>query len=101
MNAPLRITQELLDQQRAKGWTDWHPEDYCHRCYETNISWYVDTPAWTDVMRCGNVDGWGLWQEIICIPCFTELADSHYGETQAWTITRDRPSLHLTRKESQ
>lgn len=96
-DAPLRINQELLDAQRAKGWTDWHPEDYCHRCYEGNVSWYVDTPPWTDVMRGGDADGWGKWQEIICIPCFTALADEHYGAKQAWTITRDRSSYHLSR----
>lgn len=97
-SAPVRVSQELLDEQRAGGWKDWHPEDYCHRCYETNVSWYVDSPAWSDVMRGGNPEGWGLWQEIICMPCFTGLADAHYGTTQAWTITRDRSSYHLSRR---
>lgn len=97
---PIRITQALLNEQRTLGWPDWHPEDYCHRCFETNVSWYVDTPEWTDVMRGGDPDGWGRWQEIICIPCFIALADAHYGNGQAWTMARDRSSYHLKRIET-
>lgn len=90
------IDQGTLDAQRAKGWTDFHPEDYCHRCYKRNTSWYVDTSTWNEVMRGGDPAGWGKWQEIICIPCFTELAAAHYGTERVWTIARDGPSIQLT-----
>ena len=73
--------------QRAAGWPDFHPEDFCHRCGCQNVSWYIDSDAWNPVMRGGTVDGWE-WQEIICIPCFIELAEDHHGAC-AWRVARD------------
>jgi hypothetical protein len=68
----VRITQAELDSQRRKGWPDFHPEDFCHRCGGPNISWSVDSEAWNSVMR--PVCETGRWSEIICPICFVELA---------------------------
>lgn len=78
--------------QRAMHWPDFHPEDFCHRCGCPNVSWYIDSAVWNKVMRGGAVDGWGAWQEIICIPCFMELAEAHYGAC-TWRITREPGSF--------
>jgi len=73
--------------QRNSGWPDFHPEDFCHRCGCQNVSWYIDSDVWNPVMRGGTVDGWE-WQEIVCIPCFIELAEAHFG-ARVWRVTRD------------
>jgi len=84
-----------IEAQRAKGWTDFHPEEFCHRCGCPNVSWYVDSLVWNDVMRGGSPEGWGDWQEIICVPCFMELAEAHYGAC-TWRIIREPGSLSET-----
>lgn len=66
------ITQAQLDAQRRKGWPDFHPEDVCHRCGGTNISWSTDSADWNRVMRPKGETG--RWAEIICPTCFVELA---------------------------
>jgi hypothetical protein len=78
--------------QRDSGWPDFHPEDFCHRCGNPNVSWFVDNTAWNHVMREGNPVGWGQWQEIICIPCFMELAETHYRAC-TWRIVREAGSF--------
>jgi hypothetical protein len=73
--AGVRITLDALrDRQRRDGWPDIHPEDYCHRCGGPNVSWFVDSPVWNAVMRPDGPDSPWRWQEIICPPCFIELA---------------------------
>jgi len=83
----LSVDTADIAAQRDSGWPDFHPEDFCHRCGHQNVSWYIDSDAWNPVMRGGNVDGWE-WQEIICIPCFIELAEDHHGAC-AWRVARD------------
>lgn len=84
---PQHVDPVLIDAQRERGWPDFHPEDFCHRCGNRNLSWHVDADTWNTVMRGGDPAGWGDWQEIICPPCFTELAEPH-GFT-AWHLSRD------------
>lgn len=83
-----------LDAQRAKGWTDFHPEDFCHRCGHPNVSWYIDSLTWNQVMRGGDEWAWGAWAEIICIPCFIELAELHYGGG-VWRVVRDEAGTEV------
>ena len=59
--------------QRDKGWTEFHPEEYCHRCGGPNISWWIAPEAWNPVMR-PNADGAWKWNEIIYPICFVDLA---------------------------
>lgn len=73
----LRITQAELDAQRRKGWTDFHPEAFCHRCGGPNVSWHVDSETWNAVMRPAGETG--RWGEIICPVCFVELAGSPHA----------------------
>lgn len=82
-----RVSLDELDAQRAKGWPDFHPEDYCHRCGNASESWATPAEVWDPVMRGGDHNGWGRWQEIICIPCFVELAGPYFPD--AWTVRRD------------
>lgn len=82
----LSVSELDLANQRDKGWTDFHPEDFCHRCGYPNVSWYIDSSVWNPIMR-GPVN-WGDWQEIVCIPCFIEVAEAIFGACN-WRIERD------------
>lgn len=82
------VDEADLAAQRAAGWPDFHPEDFCHRCGNPNVSWYIDSAVWNPVMRNGQSDGFGRWQEIVCIPCFVEVAEERLGGC-AWRIGRD------------
>lgn len=83
-----RVDLAEIDAQRVAGWPNFHPEDYCHRCGHRNVSWYTNNSTWDPVMRGGDPNGWGEWQEIVCVPCFTELAERLHGPS-TWRVTRD------------
>jgi hypothetical protein len=74
MIEPTRKTQADFDHQRANGWPDFHPEDYCHRCGMPNISWHIDGDVWSAVMRPDGHEAPWKWNEIICPVCFVQLA---------------------------
>ena len=72
---------DLLDAERASGWHNIHPEDYCHRCGGRNILWSAPSEVWNPVMRPGgDKSGW-LWNEIICPSCFGLLFVERFPET--------------------
>lgn len=81
-----RITQAELDAQRRKGWPDFHPEDFCHRCGGPNTTWWVANDVWDYVMRPGGA--WEQWNGIICPSCFGEMAGCHF-ELKIDPETRD------------
>ncbi len=86
---PLSVTLEDIDAERASGWHNYHPEFYCHRCGCRNLTWWTDPETWNPVMRPAGVDTRWHWNEIICMPCFTELADLRAGRSLSWRIVRD------------
>lgn len=62
-----------FEDQRAHGWPDFHPEDFCHRCGRPNISWWTDSDLFNEAI--GQPDGIDPeWRGIICPPCFVELS---------------------------
>ncbi len=62
-----------FEDQRAQGWPDFHPEDFCHRCGRPNISWWTDSDLFNEAI--GQPDGIDPeWRGIICPPCFVELS---------------------------
>jgi hypothetical protein len=80
---PLQVTLDELADQHEAGWVDFHPEDFCHRCGNRNVSWAADSDVWGSVM--GGDDP---WHGIICMPCFTELRALVHGES-GWSIVYD------------
>lgn len=85
---PLQVTPDELAGQHAAGWPDFHPETYCHRCGNQNVSWFTAPETWNPVMRpYGDGTRW-RWSEIICIPCFIEMAERLHGP-RAWRLSRD------------
>lgn len=78
-----RVGLSEIDEQRAKGWPDFHPEDFCHRCGNRNVSsWYAPGELWNAVMG-GVADE---WNGIVCPPCFTELAAVKGVHTGTWKL---------------
>lgn len=55
-----------------------HPEEFCHRCLGSNLSWHIDSAVWNAVMRPAGQEEW-LWSEIICPQCFAELFEAMFG----------------------
>lgn len=78
-------TQADFDHQRANGWPDFHPEDFCHRCGRPNIVWHADSEVWNSVMRSSGHEAPWLWNEIICPCCFAELAEA-CGRGRSWRL---------------
>jgi hypothetical protein len=79
----VRVTPFEIASQRAAGWPDFHPEDYCHRCGCRNPIWYADSQLWNEVMggdRDEEVAG------IVCPTCFADLAKERFLGSK-WKIT--------------
>ena len=93
MNTPLarvtRVTMQEIVEQRALGWPDFHPEDYCHRCGIGNISWWIDSDRFNTAM--GGLPDGHAWNGIVCIQCFVELHQAATGLTCSWTLTPGTP----------
>lgn len=75
--ASASVDPAVIPAQRAAGWPDFEPEDFCHRCGRRNIrAWHA--PEW--VLLVGSFSG------ILCPVCF---ADHDPGAI--WTVTRYYP----------
>lgn len=94
-------TQADFDHQRANGWPDFHPEDYCHRCGGPNMTWAAPQEVWNPVMRPEGPDteNW-LWNEIVCPPCFSEMAAKNVASGVIWEL-RIHPVKHRGAKDFQ
>lgn len=67
------VLPETIVDQREKGWPDFHPEDFCHRCGRRNPNWWTtDVHAWTHAMSGRE----RRHLEIVCPSCFGELHGS-------------------------
>ena len=66
-----------IQQQRALGWPDIHPEDYSHICGIENPVWYADNEPWNLVVN----SVWHSTLDHICCPtCFVKLFEKATGE---------------------
>lgn len=88
----LSITSEEMAEQRRAGWPDMHPEDFCHRCFGRNLSWWCDPDVWNAVMRPEGPDSPWRWNEIICPACFAELFIAKFGRASL-TFTVDENTI--------
>lgn len=75
------VTIDEIEEQRAKGWPDFHPEHFCHRCGGRNVTWWIDSTAWNPIMRPEGPEARWRWNEIICIACYVELFDIQFPLT--------------------
>ena len=82
-----QVTPDDIIEQRKKGWVDFDPEDYCHRCGRPNISWFVDSPLWNSADIEGEIPS-----GIICPQCFVEKVG--LAEMITWELKPDPLTLH-------
>lgn len=75
-----------IDEQRALGWPDFHPEDYCHRCGGRNPSWWVDSDRFN--MAFGPPEQ-HPYQGIVCPGCFVEAHEKATGLHCTWMLVPD------------
>lgn len=79
-----------IEAERAERWPNVHPEDYCHRCGEPNIVWFASSPVWNALMRGGNGDGYGVYDEpfngIICPVCFGQMWELAFDARRVWEL---------------
>ena len=79
----------VIAEQRAKGWPDLHPEDFCHRCGHRNLSWYVDSALWVEAWAQAEP---GI-QSVLCPQCFAELWERATGLRITWELRLDTAVL--------
>ena len=81
-----------IDKQRQKGWVDFHPEDFCHRCGVRNVkAWWIESLVWNAVMRGSSGKENEKWQGIICPQCFTELFEDAFPDPPPiWELRLDQ-----------
>lgn len=60
----------------------------CHRCGGDNVPWSAPSPLWNLVMRGNRIDGTPRYGDMVCIRCFTVLADE-VGVEGVWRVTVD------------
>ena len=78
-------TEHEIAEQRAKGWPDFHPEDYCHRCGRSNICWYTASTLWNEAVP--------LVSPILCPQCFVAAWETVTGLSPAWALVPDPDTL--------
>jgi hypothetical protein len=81
-----RVCPSYILSQRALGWPDMHPEDYCHLCGVAFEHWITDRETW--------LLGTSAWaaetgrEGICCVTCFTEMYKATTGESPCWKVRR-------------
>lgn len=88
-----RVTAEDVASQREAGWPDWHPEDFCHRCGQQNMCWWVDGDEWNRAME--HAREW-QWAGIVCPLCFAELWETATGDRIPWRLVPGETTRHAS-----
>lgn len=95
MSQPERVSPAEIKLQREKGWPDFHPETYCHRCGARNIdSWFVDSDRFSAAMEALGLDG----GDIVCPSCFVEGHEKATGMTTTWKLA---PAIPFRRSSTE
>jgi hypothetical protein len=70
--------------QRAKGWPDFHAEDFCHRCGNRNVvPWFTDNPTWNAAED--------ELHEILCPTCMTRDYERKTNTHPIWELRLSVP----------
>ena len=91
------VTIEEIDEQRRKGWVDFHPEDYCHRCGGRNPSWSVDSDRFNAAFGPPSEHP---YQGIVCPGCFVEAHEAATGLTCSWELVPATPFRERSRRDA-
>lgn len=82
MSATERVDRAVFERERAAGWPNMHPEDFCHLCGGRNVVWWVDSDRWNLAVEA--LDRGVL--EILCPTCFVILWQESTGLTATWRL---------------
>jgi hypothetical protein len=83
-NSMVRVSLHEIDEQRKRGWPDFHPEDYCHKCGNRNVpSWYVDSDRFN--MAYGPSQD-HPYNGIVCPTCFVLDHEKATGLHGTWKL---------------
>lgn len=78
------VDPEWIKAQRAAGWPDIHPEDYCHRCGSRNPNWWTDAPTWATATAAWAAE---TGREGICCPdCLILMHEAATGRSAQWQL---------------
>lgn len=79
-----------IEEQRALGWPDMHPEDWCHKCGGRNPKWCASAEDWKVATAAWAAE---TGREGICCPaCFANMFEQATGESPVWILTQWRGS---------
>jgi hypothetical protein len=78
------VTPSEIVRQRALGWSDFHPEDHCHRCGGRNPSWHVDSDRFNTAFPSDP-------HVIVCPGCFVAAHEKATGLSASWTLVPATP----------
>lgn len=84
------VDPQEIEEQRATGWPDFHPEDYCHRCGRSNIVWYAASPLWNEAVP--------EISPILCPQCFVAAWEAATSLRPAWALVPDPETLPEERR---
>jgi hypothetical protein len=84
------VTPQQIEEQRAKGWPDFHPETYCHRCGRRNVqSWTAPSNLWNEAV--------GSEGDIICPPCLDQMS----ARSRHWWFMDDDALAEVRREAAE
>lgn len=66
----------------------------CKRCGSRNPSWSAPSPLWNAVMRGRSINGEPEWDDLVCMTCFTILAEDK-GIACLFRVTADVVKVEL------
>lgn len=76
-----------INEQRAAGWPDMHPEDFCHRCGAANHMWFTSRETWLTATAAWAAETGR--EGICCIPCLIEMHEAATGKPVVWRLEVD------------
>lgn len=77
------VTVAEINAQREKGWVDFHPEDYCHRCGGANPSWFIESDRFNLAF---GPPAEHPYQGIVCPGCFVLAHEKATGMRTTWKL---------------
>lgn len=79
------MTPLQIAEQRALGWPDIHPEDFCHRCGARNIDWFTDRESWIAATSAWAAETGR--EGICCVTCFADMYREATGRNPTWKVS--------------
>lgn len=78
------MAPDEIERQRAVGWPEIHPEDFCHRCGMENMLWAAEREEWLKATKAWAAE---TGREGICCPqCFADLHREATGASTVWIL---------------